>query len=456
MDRLLEPFRKGISEESGYVLAASLSPTPPSDDPSRSYAIARTFNNFTIQSELRSALKPILPSRDEREAWTDIFIAYYKSLVELLAAEEATTAHTQSPSTSPPPNWTKSYQTWKDLLNALHRGYTQGHLEVWTLPLLYQTTKHLRLLALRADATSPSPNAPTPSGSLEDIASTDPSLQHPNLEDCARQINRIFALVTQDRSPPPNRKYGTYFIAVLLFKTYFRLNSISLCKNIIRSINASSVDMPPLQAFPKTHRVSYRYYVGVVAFLEERYAEAEEALEEASALCLAGQQGARQAERILLYLIPTKMLTKHVLPTRGLLGRHERLQGLFGPLCAAVRKGDLAGFDAALGEGEEEFVKMRIYLTLERGRDVCARNLLRRVYLSAGWEEGKEGEVRRSRIPVAEWAAGLRVVGEDLEPEEVEGVIAGLIYKNLMKGYISRQHSMVVLNKKGAFPGTGV
>lgn len=167
----------------------------------------------------------------------------------------------------------------------------------------------------------------------------------------------------------------------------------------------------------------------MVAFLEERYAEAEEALEEAYALCLAGQQGARQAERILLYLIPTKMLTKHVLPTRGLLGRHERLQGLFGPLCAAVRKGDLAGFDAALGEGEEEFVKMRIYLTLERGRDVCARNLLRRVYLSAGWEEGKEGEVRRSRISVAEWAAGLRVVGEDLEPEEVEGVIAGLIYK---------------------------
>lgn len=30
------------------------------------------------------------------------------------------------------------------------------------------------------------------------------------------------------------------------------------------------------------------------------------------------------------------------------------------------------------------------------------------------------------------------------------------ILQNLMKGYISRQHSMVVLNKKGAFPGTGV
>jgi hypothetical protein len=34
--------------------------------------------------------------------------------------------------------------------------------------------------------------------------------------------------------------------------------------------------------------------------------------------------------------------------------------------------------------------------------------------------------------------------------------IADTIYKGLMKGYISREHAMVVMNKKGAFPGTGV
>lgn len=30
------------------------------------------------------------------------------------------------------------------------------------------------------------------------------------------------------------------------------------------------------------------------------------------------------------------------------------------------------------------------------------------------------------------------------------------LLQGLMKGYISREHAMVVLNKKGAFPGTGV
>lgn len=31
-----------------------------------------------------------------------------------------------------------------------------------------------------------------------------------------------------------------------------------------------------------------------------------------------------------------------------------------------------------------------------------------------------------------------------------------MLSQGLMKGYISREHQMVVLNKKGAFPGTGV
>lgn len=31
--------------------------------------------------------------------------------------------------------------------------------------------------------------------------------------------------------------------------------------------------MPPLTAFPKSHVVTFEYYVGVIAFLEEKYEE---------------------------------------------------------------------------------------------------------------------------------------------------------------------------------------
>lgn len=34
--------------------------------------------------------------------------------------------------------------------------------------------------------------------------------------------------------------------------------------------------------------------------------------------------------------------------------------------------------------------------------------------------------------------------------------IADIVTQDLMKGYISRDHGVVVLSKKGAFPGTGI
>jgi hypothetical protein len=103
-----------------------------------------------------------------------------------------------------------------------------------------------------------------------------------------------------------------------------------------------------------------------------------------------------------------------------------------------MRKGDLAGFDAALSAGEEEFVKRRIYLTLERGRDIALRNLLRKVFLAGGYEPLKDDQteavrIRRTRIPIAEFAAairmGLGVEGKLLEDDEVECMLANMIYK---------------------------
>lgn len=68
-----------------------------------------------------------------------------------------------------------------------------------------------------------------------------------------------------------SRKWGIYYTTNLLFKTYFKLNHISLCKNILRALQASSTDMPPFESFPKSHIVTFRYYIGVIHFLEEDY-----------------------------------------------------------------------------------------------------------------------------------------------------------------------------------------
>lgn len=68
-----------------------------------------------------------------------------------------------------------------------------------------------------------------------------------------------------------SRKWGLYYVTNLLFRIYFKLNSLNLAKNPLRSLAASATDMPPLEAFPKSHQVTFNYYAGVIHFLEEDY-----------------------------------------------------------------------------------------------------------------------------------------------------------------------------------------
>jgi hypothetical protein len=110
---------------------------------------------------------------------------------------------------------------------------------------------------------------------------------------------------------------------------------------------------------------------------------------------------------------------------------------LFGDLISSIKKGDLAGFDKAFAEGEPEFVRRRVFLTLERSRDIALRNLLRKVFLAAGYEDLKDGQtekdrIRRSRIPLSHFVTALRMAsggGQTVEDEEVECLLANMIYK---------------------------
>lgn len=266
-----------------------------------------------------------------------------------------------------------------------------------------------------------------------------------------------------------SRKWGIYFVINLLFKTYFKLNSASLSRTILKTLAVynDKNDMPPLESFPKTQRVTFKYYEGVLFFLEENYVEVcrnesrsavlpcvDELPRQKSISSRRGTSATRmpkqtwstclglpavwyqltQNRRILTYLIPCRLLTSHLLPTKKLLEPFPRLQELFLPLSQCIRRGDLGNFDVEMQKGEHVFVKRRIYLTLERGRDIALRNLLRKVFIAGGREEVKEGDaapVRRTRVPVAEFHAAICMVsgGEVIDTAEAECLLANMIYK---------------------------
>jgi hypothetical protein len=229
--------------------------------------------------------------------------------------------------------------------------------------------------------------------------------------------------------------------------------------------------------------VTFKYYVGVIYFLEENYEEVRQrntsnqcqdadppfsprnispkpgnyATKTPSATksewtpssldCALTESHPLTYHRLILtYLIPCHLLTTHTLPTLTLLSPYPHLQELFLPLSRCIKKGDLAGFDAALVAGEDEFVKRRIYLTLERGRDIAVRNLLRKVFIAGGFEEAKDANtppVRRTRIPVAEFGAAISLGSkETMDSDEVECLLANMIYRVWLKSpFAFKSHS---------------
>ncbi|PCH40986.1 hypothetical protein WOLCODRAFT_70573 [Wolfiporia cocos MD-104 SS10] len=305
----------------------------------------------------------------------------------------------------------------------------------WTLPALFSMLRDLRDLAFDVCALSVS------AGFADLDASARGQEGTANMEEAARIISKAFSSCVMDRCSPfaESRKWGVYYVVGLILKCYFRVKRISLAKNILRAIDANP-DIPPLSAYPRSHQVTYRYYIGMLSFLNEDFARSEQELTQAYYNCYTKAQS--NQERILTYLIPLRLLRGHM-PSRELLDRFPVLDDLFSPFLAAVRTGNIRAYDAALDRFERRLVDLNLYLTLERARELCIRGLFRRVWVASE---------KNTRIAVSSFHAGLQCAGMDVSVEEAECYVANMIYKGLMRGYISHEKQMVVLSAAAAFP----
>ncbi|KAJ7646844.1 hypothetical protein FB45DRAFT_1099023 [Roridomyces roridus] len=295
----------------------------------------------------------------------------------------------------------------------------------WTLPALFSILRDLRDLAHDADWHAKVHNQNTEC-----------------MVEAARTVAKAFSSCMTDRLSPPDesRKWGVYYVVGLAMKCYFKVKRISLTKNIIKVLDNSS-DIPALEFYPRSHQVTYRYYLGMLSFLNEEYEKAEQELTLAFYHCHI--QAHDNQARILAYLIPLRILKGH-LPSDELMYRFPVLADIFSPFVAAIRAGDLAAYERALELREARLIELNLLLTLEKGRELCMRGLFRRVWLAAD---------KGTRIPISMFHAALLISGmKDIEVEEAECLVANMVYKGFMRGYISHEKQMVVLAANNAFP----
>lgn len=183
-------------------------------------------------------------------------------------------------------------------------------------------------------------------------------------------------MAANDRAPPEhNKKMGALFIVNQLFKIYFKLNMIHLCRNLIRAVEGPA--FPKFERFNKSDKVTYQYYVGRISMFEDQYQKAETCLDYAWKHCHRGK--ARNKRMILQFLVPVKLLLG-VMPSPKLLTDYalEEYTGL----TDAIRDGNLHLFTEYLAQYQDKFIQQGVYLLIEKLRLLVLRNLFKKVYVT--------------------------------------------------------------------------
>ncbi|XP_067848567.1 PCI domain-containing protein 2 isoform X1 [Heptranchias perlo] len=311
------------------------------------------------------------------------------------------------------------YQTF--VVQSFLRAFQAHKEENWALPIMYAVALDLRIFANNADQQLGKKGK----GKMGDM-----------LEKAAELLMSCFRVCASDNRAgiDDSKKWGMLFLINQLFKIYFKINKLHLCKPLIRAIDSSSLK----DEYSMAQRVTYKYYVGRKAMFDSDFKQAEDYLSFAFQHCHRSSQ--KNKRMILIYLLPVKMLLGHM-PTVQLLRKYDLLQ--FSDVTKAVGEGNLLLLNEALVKHEAFFIRCGIFLILEKLKIITYRNLFKKVYLL----------LRTHQLPLDAFLVALNFMQvEDVDIDEVQCILANLIYMGHIKGYISHQHQKLVVSKQNPFP----
>ncbi|CAG7733271.1 unnamed protein product [Allacma fusca] len=296
--------------------------------------------------------------------------------------------------------------------------------ENWMLPIMEKICHDLRRIALSAK------NVEDSMVRSEDSAPT-------CLEKAADVIMAMFRICAADTRAQENdtKRWGMLSLVNQLFKIYFRINRLHLCKPLIRAIEAQNLK----DRFPLNQIIVYKYYVGRKAMFDSEFTVAEECLTFAFQHA-SSKHSLENKRKILTYLVPVKMFLGWM-PTKEALEKYDLTE--FYEVADALKVGNIRRFNNALRKYERKFIVSGVYLILEKLRMILYRNLLKKTCLIYA----------KTQIPIAVMQAAMQWSGyEDIDLDETHCIVANLIFTGQIRGYISHQHQVLVVAKQNAFP----
>lgn len=190
----------------------------------------------------------------------------------------------------------------------------------------------------------------------------------------------------------------------------------------------------------------YFSYRGYFAVLRDDVDEAERFLTRALEECAPSARANRR--RIVTLLVPVR-LCRGFAPSPALL-RAYGLDGLFGGIVRGVTRGDGAAFREAMDRNMEAFIRLGLFLFIDKMQLLVLRTLVKRYSLLV------PVRTRISAGPLVDIMGALRLSptsgDEPVSKAELECLLSVLISRKLIMGYINHDQLMLVVSNTNAFP----
>ncbi|GME67111.1 unnamed protein product [[Candida] boidinii] len=153
----------------------------------------------------------------------------------------------------------------------------------------------------------------------------------------------------------------------------------------------------------------------------------------------------RQQQLTLVYLIPLKIILKNEFPNKQLWLKYPDIKSILYELVNSIQHGDIHTFKLNIKKIEKFLLKKHLYSIYLQLISNVQLNLIINIFKLLKCNP---------KVSINDFLIGFELSSqkENFTTQEVELIIANLIYKNLIKGYISHGHLMVVLSKKDPFP----
>lgn len=148
-------------------------------------------------------------------------------------------------------NLLEAYNAFEKTANAFIQEFRNWE-SAWALETLYVIVYDIRVLAEKAD---------------RELASNGKSPE--KLKGAGSVLMKVFGTLAGKGS----KRVGALYVTCQLFKIYFKLGTVHLCRSVIRSIETARIF--DFEEFPKRDKVTYMYYTGRLEVFNENFPSAD-------------------------------------------------------------------------------------------------------------------------------------------------------------------------------------